>query len=249
MHSWVLLVQISKAVDKCSKKINIEMDVAMNETGSIANIADQIYKRFHFEQGIQSDSCWSRKFQWNLTKIQFHQIQCYLTCRWWVHRCPPLWFWRFILYQWKFWDHRWWKIAKLLIPSNGFECITSHKSSLTSCCSVLWVLFICHKKFLPSWVELNKCPSLFVQAMKEVFLTNNTLTCLRNDRTSAMLTYFFYLNKLSDLTETYFFLVKKSWRQISYLHVYHHIMVISCIYADIYLQPGATNSHKFCSNS
>lgn len=33
------------------------MDVAMNETGSIANIADQIYKRFHFEQGIQSDSC------------------------------------------------------------------------------------------------------------------------------------------------------------------------------------------------
>lgn len=64
------------------------------------------------------------------------------------------------------------------------------------------------------------------------------LTCLKLDRSSAMLMYYFFLNKLSDLTETFFFLAKKSYRQISFLHLYHHVMVITAVWLDIFLQPG-----------
>lgn len=39
----------------------------------------------------------------------------------------------------------------------------------------------------------------------------------------------FYINKILDLLDTVFFVLRKSYKQISFLHVYHHIMmVIGC---------------------
>lgn len=76
------------------------------------------------------------------------------------------------------------------------------------------------------------------QTTKAIFFTTNNLTCLKIDRSSALISYYFYLNKITDLTDTYFFLMKKSYRQITYLHVYHHIMVIFCSYLDIFFQAG-----------
>lgn len=81
-------------------------------------------------------------------------------------------------------------------------------------------------------------PLFYVQATTEIIATKHSPTCLKLDRSSALLMYYFFLNKLSDLTETFFFLVKKSYRQISFLHLYHHVMVISAVWTDIFLQPG-----------
>lgn len=61
-----------------------------------------------------------------------------------------------------------------------------------------------------------------------------------------MIVYMYYLNKLTDLIETVFFVMKKSWRQVTFLHVYHHASVIACNYIDIYLQPGKRVSIMDC---
>lgn len=84
---------------------------------------------------------------------------------------------------------------------------------------------------LPLSLFLNQC-------IKVILQPNNSITCLKLDRPSAMIVYAYYINKLCDLIETLFFIVKKSWRQVTFLHVYHHISVIGCNYIDIYLQPG-----------
>ncbi|KAH8407670.1 hypothetical protein KR222_010145 [Zaprionus bogoriensis] len=42
--------------------------------------------------------------------------------------------------------------------------------------------------------------------------------------------YAYYFNKLLDLLDTVFFLLRKSYKQISFLHVYHHVMVITFCY-------------------
>lgn len=99
----------------------------------------------------------------------------------------------------------------------------------------LWVKF----HFIRS-THINLTIKFFAysQTAREIFCTSNDLMCLRIDRPSAMIVYFYYLNKLPDLIETFFFVMKKSWRQISFLHIYHHIVIIVVIYADIYYQPG-----------
>lgn len=74
--------------------------------------------------------------------------------------------------------------------------------------------------------------------IREMTRPDNNLFCLQVSRSSAMLCYLYFLNKLTDLTETFFFVLKKSWRQISYLHLYHHVAIVTCSYVDFYIQPG-----------
>ncbi|XP_034476626.1 elongation of very long chain fatty acids protein F-like [Drosophila innubila] len=38
--------------------------------------------------------------------------------------------------------------------------------------------------------------------------------------------YAYFINKLLDLLDTVFFVLRKSYKQISFLHVYHHIMMV-----------------------
>ncbi|KAH8369581.1 hypothetical protein KR093_000211, partial [Drosophila rubida] len=40
-----------------------------------------------------------------------------------------------------------------------------------------------------------------------------------------MLSYAFYINKISDMLDTFFFVLRKSYKQITVLHVYHHILM------------------------
>ncbi|KAG3136255.1 hypothetical protein PI126_g17898 [Phytophthora idaei] len=42
--------------------------------------------------------------------------------------------------------------------------------------------------------------------------------------------YFFYLSKMLDLCDTFFIVVGKKWRQLSFLHVYHHLSVLIIYY-------------------
>lgn len=43
-------------------------------------------------------------------------------------------------------------------------------------------------------------------------------------------TYLYYINKIIDLLDTIFFVLRKSNKQITFLHVYHHAMMIYTIY-------------------
>ncbi|KAL3660921.1 hypothetical protein V7S43_013937 [Phytophthora oleae] len=42
--------------------------------------------------------------------------------------------------------------------------------------------------------------------------------------------YLFYLSKMLDLWDTFFIVVGKKWRQLSFLHVYHHLSVLLVYY-------------------
>ncbi|XP_060657224.1 elongation of very long chain fatty acids protein F-like [Drosophila nasuta] len=49
------------------------------------------------------------------------------------------------------------------------------------------------------------------------------------------LTYAYYINKLLDLCDTIFFILRKSYKQITTLHVYHHVMMPFFVYWTIRL--------------
>ncbi|KAL7737244.1 hypothetical protein ACLKA6_005422 [Drosophila palustris] len=38
--------------------------------------------------------------------------------------------------------------------------------------------------------------------------------------------YAYFINKIIDLLDTVFFVLRKSYKQISFLHVYHHVMMV-----------------------
>lgn len=62
--------------------------------------------------------------------------------------------------------------------------------------------------------------------------------CLPTNADNTLATYVYYMNKCVDLLETLIFVLRKKTDQVSFLHVYHHIMVILCSYATLCIQPG-----------
>ncbi|KAM8714165.1 hypothetical protein ACLKA7_014327 [Drosophila subpalustris] len=45
-----------------------------------------------------------------------------------------------------------------------------------------------------------------------------------------MLTFLYFINKIIDLLDTVFFVLRKSYKQITFLHVYHHSAMVCAIY-------------------
>jgi len=45
-----------------------------------------------------------------------------------------------------------------------------------------------------------------------------------------MLFYVYFINKIIDLLDTIFFVLRKSYKQITFLHVFHHSYMVSSIY-------------------
>lgn len=64
---------------------------------------------------------------------------------------------------------------------------------------------------------------------------NNTSV---NGRKEAYGTYFYYSLKVLDLVDTVFFVLRKKTTQISFLHVYHHGIVLLATYAVFSWTPG-----------
>lgn len=44
------------------------------------------------------------------------------------------------------------------------------------------------------------------------------------------LVYAYHVNKILDLMDTVFFVLRKSYKQITFLHVYHHVMMVATTY-------------------
>lgn len=55
---------------------------------------------------------------------------------------------------------------------------------------------------------------------------------------SAQLSYCYFLVKLLDLFDTVFFVLRKRTRQISFLHVYHHVLILIGAYIAVAWAPG-----------
>ncbi|KAM8714166.1 hypothetical protein ACLKA7_014328 [Drosophila subpalustris] len=48
--------------------------------------------------------------------------------------------------------------------------------------------------------------------------------------TERLVSYAYFINKVFDLLDTLFFVLRKSYKQITFLHVYHHALMIYCTY-------------------
>lgn len=55
---------------------------------------------------------------------------------------------------------------------------------------------------------------------------------------SAQLSYCYFLVKLLDLFDTVFFVLRKRTRQISFLHLYHHVLILIGAYIAVAWAPG-----------
>lgn len=55
---------------------------------------------------------------------------------------------------------------------------------------------------------------------------------------SAVMSYCYFLVKILDLLDTIFFVLRKRTRQISFLHVYHHVAILMGAYIAVSWAPG-----------
>lgn len=55
---------------------------------------------------------------------------------------------------------------------------------------------------------------------------------------SAQMSYCYFLVKILDLLDTVFFVLRKRTRQISFLHVYHHVAILLGAFMGVSWAPG-----------
>lgn len=63
-------------------------------------------------------------------------------------------------------------------------------------------------------------------------------TCMPANPETTFATYLYFINKLMDLIETFFFVLRKKPNQVSVLHVYHHIAISVGTYMSLFMGPG-----------
>ncbi|XP_017864607.1 PREDICTED: elongation of very long chain fatty acids protein 1-like [Drosophila arizonae] len=61
--------------------------------------------------------------------------------------------------------------------------------------------------------------------------------------TERTLAYLYFLNKVIDLLDTVFFVLRKSYKQITFLHVYHHVLMVSSTYWILRIYGGSGQFH------
>ncbi|KAG4079640.1 hypothetical protein HA402_010420 [Bradysia odoriphaga] len=64
---------------------------------------------------------------------------------------------------------------------------------------------------------------------------------MRNEPLEGTLAYCYFLLKIYDLFETLIFVLRKKQKQVSFLHVYHHITVLISVYFAMRSMPGGHN--------
>lgn len=64
-----------------------------------------------------------------------------------------------------------------------------------------------------------------------------------NGMFTAYLTYSYFILKLIDYFDTVFFILRKKWNQVSFLHVYHHLLVSVAAYIWVLFVPGLKMWH------
>jgi elongation of very long chain fatty acids protein 4 len=100
------------------------------------------------------------------------------------------------------------------------------------------ILFI-QALYNPAQVAL--CAYMMVEAVREIQNRNFTLICnefLLTDKAAGMarVVWIFYLSKIFDFCDTVFMIARCKWRQLSFLHLYHHISIFLVYWVN--LQPG-----------
>jgi len=84
-------------------------------------------------------------------------------------------------------------------------------------------------KFLYNLFQVILCSYMFMEAGMRAYSAGYTLEpCNAFDHKNPPITfilYIFYLSKILDFLDTGFIILEKRWKQLSFLHVYHHTSI------------------------
>lgn len=84
-------------------------------------------------------------------------------------------------------------------------------------------------KFVYNIVQVMLCSYMCIEAVMLAFRNNYTLLpCEPFDHENpkvANLLWLFYVSKILDFCDTFFIVMGRKWKQLSFLHVYHHISI------------------------
>jgi len=83
-------------------------------------------------------------------------------------------------------------------------------------------------KFIYNVTQIFLCAYMTIEAFMIAYRHNYSLVCndyIRDDPPMANLLWLFYVSKIWDFWDTIFIVLGKKWRQLSFLHVYHHFTI------------------------
>ena len=84
-------------------------------------------------------------------------------------------------------------------------------------------------KFTYNVVQIMLCSYMCIESAVRAYDAKYTLLpCNPFNQTNppiAFILYVFYLSKILDFFDTFFIICEKRWKQLSFLHVYHHFSI------------------------
>lgn len=84
-------------------------------------------------------------------------------------------------------------------------------------------------KFAYNMLQVMLCSYMCIEAGVRAYFAGYSLTpCVNFDHQNPALgfiLYVFYLSKILDFLDTIFIILEKRWKQLSFLHVYHHFSI------------------------
>jgi len=94
-------------------------------------------------------------------------------------------------------------------------------------------------KFVYNVSQIFLCAYMTIEAFMIAYRSNYGIACNEYDRDSppiANLLWLFYVSKIWDFWDTIFIVIGKKWRQLSFLHVYHHTTIFLFYWLNINAQ-------------
>lgn len=84
-------------------------------------------------------------------------------------------------------------------------------------------------KFMYNIVQVMLCSYMCIEAGIQAYKNGYTLIPCNDFNHSnppiGFVLYIFYLSKILDFLDTVFIILEKKWKQLSFLHVYHHTSI------------------------
>mmetsp|Transcript_2227 Transcript_2227/g.3171 ORF Transcript_2227/g.3171 Transcript_2227/m.3171 type:complete len:275 (-) Transcript_2227:68-892(-) len=86
-----------------------------------------------------------------------------------------------------------------------------------------------YMKFIYNFSQIFLCGYISVKALIIAYDNNYSLSCNpynQDNPAVAELMWIFYMSKIWDFWDTIFIVLGRKWRQLSFLHIYHHFSVL-----------------------
>ena len=95
--------------------------------------------------------------------------------------------------------------------------------------------------FVHNVISIISSTYIFVGTIKELYINNYSIYGNELDTTHTELTYYmwmFHMTKYYEFMDTLIMVIRNSYRQITFLHIYHHISTVLYTWYMLYDHPG-----------